>query len=121
MVPPRQHPPAERAVGDGRDAQLAAVGEQVRPRGVFDVEREGGVFDLDGVDGRGAVEGSGGAFGEAEVAFLARGDGGGRGGDDGFDGDFAVGAVAAGRGLFVSVLDSVAGTFKGEGKIGSEM
>lgn len=42
--------------------------------GGLNVEREGGVFDLhgvDGVDGRGAAEGGGGAFGEAEVAHFA--------------------------------------------------
>ena len=65
-VPACQHASAERAVGDGRDAELAAGGEQVRARGAFDVQGEGGVFDLDcvdRVDGGGAAEGKGGAFG----------------------------------------------------------
>lgn len=99
FVPPRQHAPAERAVGHGGDAQRAARGEQVRAGGALDVEREGGVFDphgVDGVDGRGAAEGGGGAFREAEVAHFAGMDGRGHGGDDGFDGDFAVEAVAGG-------------------------
>ena len=97
-VPAREHAAAERAVGDGGDAELAAGGEQVRARGALDVECEGGVFDLDGadgVDGQRAAEGKGGAFGEAEVAGFAGVDGGGHGGDDGFDGDAAVEAVAA--------------------------
>ncbi len=51
---------------------------------------------MDGVNGGGAAEGGGGAFGEAEVADFAGVDGGGHGGDDGFDGDFAVEAVAGG-------------------------
>lgn len=92
-----QHAAAERAVGDDRDAERAARREQVRARGVFDVEGEGGVFDLhgvDGVDGYGAEEGGGGAFGEAEIADFFGVDGGGHGRDDGFDGDFAVEAVA---------------------------
>ena len=50
---------------------------------------------MDGVDGHGAAQGSRGAFGEAEVAHFARVDGRGHGGDDGFDGDFAVEAVTA--------------------------
>lgn len=94
-----KHPPAERAVGYGRYAQLATRGEQVCAGGVFDVEGEGGVFDLDGVDGvdgHGAAEGGGEAFRKAEVAHFARVDGGGHGRDDGFDGDFAVEAVAGG-------------------------
>ena len=69
----------------------------MRAGGVFDVEGEGGVFDLDGVDGVdgcGAEEGGGGAFGEAEVVGFFGVDGFGHGGDDGFDGDFAVEAVA---------------------------
>lgn len=42
--------------------------------GVFDVNGEGGVFDLDGgdvVDFAGAAEGGGGDFGEAEVFDFA--------------------------------------------------
>lgn len=46
------------------------------------------------MDGGGAAEGRGGAFGEAEVVGLVRADGFGHGGDDGFDGDGAVDAVA---------------------------
>lgn len=73
FVPSRQHAAAERAVGDGRDAERAARGEEVGTGGLLDVEGEGGVFDLggeDGVDGGGAAEGRGGAFGEAEVVNL---------------------------------------------------
>ena len=51
---------------------------------------------MDGVDGRGAAEGGGGAFGKAEVAHFARVHGGGHGGNDGLDGDFAVETVAGG-------------------------
>ena len=66
-------------------------------RSVFNIEGEGGVFDLDGVDGVdgcGAEEGGGGAFREAEVVCFSRVHGRGHGGDDGFDGDFAVEAMA---------------------------
>ena len=58
---------------------------------------------MDWVDGCGAAEAVGGAFGEAEVARFAGVHGGGHGRDDGFDGDFAVEAVAW-RGC-VSVLE----------------
>lgn len=61
-----QHAPAERAVGDDGDIEGAACCEEGSAGGVFDVEGEGGVFDLygvDGVDGCGAEEGGGGAFG----------------------------------------------------------
>ncbi|KAL9130382.1 MAG: hypothetical protein Q9175_007041, partial [Cornicularia normoerica] len=74
LVPPCEHAAAERAVGYDRYAQRATGREQVGAGGAFNVEREGGVFDLhgvDGMDGGGAAEGGGGAFGEAEVAYFA--------------------------------------------------
>ena len=98
LILARQHAAAKRAVSDGGDAEVAAGGEEVGAGGGFDVEGEGGVFDLDGADrgdADGAAEGGGGAFGEAEVADFACVGGGGHGRDDGFDGDFAVEAVAA--------------------------
>ena len=52
---------------------------------------------MDGVDLYGAAEGGGGAFGEAEVAHFSGVDGRGHGGDDCFDRDFAVEAVAVGE------------------------
>lgn len=62
---------AERGVGDDGDAELAAGAQQVV---VLNVEREGRVLDLDGVnvgDLAGAAQGGGAALAQAEVLDLA--------------------------------------------------
>ena len=64
---------AEGGVGDCGDAEVAASLQEA-DLGVFDVDGEGGVFDLnsgDMVDGAGAAEGGGGDFGEAKVFDFA--------------------------------------------------
>lgn len=69
----REETPAKRRVCDGGDTQLAARAEQVDIRRL-DLEREGRVLDLHGVDVRdfaGAAEALGAALAQAEVAHLA--------------------------------------------------
>ena len=69
LVLARQQTSAQRRVRDNRDAQLTGRLEQ-RNLGIFDVEREGRVFDLqcgDGVHGVCTAQSRGGALGETKV------------------------------------------------------
>lgn len=68
-----QETAAEGRVRDGRDAEIATC-LQEGDRGVLDVHREGGVFDLHGVDVddlTGALQRFGAAFAQAEIFDFA--------------------------------------------------
>ena len=88
----REQAPAERAVGDDADAELAARVEDV----ALDVAAEQRVLGLEGGDrvhGDGAPDRVGGGFGQAEVTHLAGGDELGHRADGLLDGHVGIGPV----------------------------